>query len=515
MAQIVTIKKNSYHDSVSLMMLSKKLLALEGVQQAIVSMATPMNKELLAGVGMLTPQAEEAGGNDLLVAIQAADDALCESAVQQAFALLQRKADVGAKSAATQYKTIGAAARANPQTQMAVISTAGQFAAHEAMEALKAGLHVMLFSDNVSLEEEIRLKQYAHEKGLLIMGPDCGTAIIGGVGLCFANVVGRGDIGLVAAAGTGLQEVSTLIDRLGGGISQAIGVGGRDLSADVGGLMMLDGLKLLGEDEKTNVIVIISKPPYPEVRSRILACAQEIPKKVVVCFVGDHDENHDNILFASSLAHAAELAVKSATGTAVNTGERMDEEALKAAALALAPTQKYIRALYCGGTLAAEAEHIMRNWLNAPVYSNISKKPEYRLKDAMHSEKHAIVDLGDDIFTAGRAHPMIDPTVRLGRLVKEAEDEETAVLLLDFELGYGSHEDPVGATADAIRKAQEIAKAAGRRLALIGYVLGTRGDPQNWAGQVQKLQELGVMVAESNWQAVNMAVAVAAGRAQG
>src|SRR5580704_9603583 len=97
----------------------------------------------------------------------------------------------------------------------------------------------MIFSDNVPIAEEASLKHEARERGLMVMGPDCGTAIIGGVPLAFANAVPRGDIGIIGASGTGIQEVSTLIARAGRGVRHAIGTGGRDMHAEVGGLTTL------------------------------------------------------------------------------------------------------------------------------------------------------------------------------------------------------------------------------------------------------------------------------------
>jgi len=491
------------------MKVSRQLSETEGVIQAIVSMATPMNKELLANMGMLTDEAKEAGSNDLVIAVQTSSAETCNLAAGKILELMRRKA-APAYSGERQYTNVSSAVRDDPLMQMAIISTAGQFVARETMQALKAGINVMIFSDNVPLEEEIKLKQYAHKKNLLIMGPDCGTAIIGGVGLCFANKLKRGNIGLAAASGTGLQEVTSLIDRFGGGISQAIGVGGRDLSADVGGIMMMDALKLLSEDINTEIVVIISKPPHPKVRELILSYGRNIDKKVIVCFIGDSGEQDSGLVFASSLEDAAVKAVKYAKGMEPGQYE-IDHAAIHEYSAKLSSGQKYIRALYCGGTLAAEAEYIMRGALRE-VYSNISKKEEYRLKDPMHSDKHSIIDLGDDLFTVGRPHPMIDPTVRLGRLQKEAEDPSVAVLLMDFELGYGSHPDPVGSTLNAIHMAQETTRTQGRNIIIIGYILGTEGDEQNLTRQTQMLRDSGVIVASSNLQAVRTAVGIVEGR---
>jgi FdrA protein len=189
---------------------------------------------------------------------------------------------------------------------LALISVLGDYAAAEAIKALRPGLSVMLFSDNVSLAHEREIKTLAREKNLLVMGPDCGTAIINGMPLGFANVVRRGAIGVVAASGTGLQEVTCCIDQLGAGISQALGTGGHDLHESIGGISMLYGLDALSADPDTRVIVLISKPPAPAVAEKILARARAAGKPVVVNFLGarPEDMNVPGITPAYTLADA-------------------------------------------------------------------------------------------------------------------------------------------------------------------------------------------------------------------
>ena len=509
MALLVKILKNSYYDSVTLMLLSKELLNVQGVDNAMAAMATPMNKELLANAGMSSHEVEEAKQTDLIIAVSASSDAICEDAYKNAMELTKSKAETKGK---TEYKLISQVVENEPDTQLAIISIAGQFASLEAMQALKSGLHVMIFSDNVTIEEELKLKQYAHEKGLLVMGPDCGTAIIGGIGLCFANAVARGNIGLVAASGTGLQEVVTLIDRFGGGVSQAIGVGGRDISLEIGGIMMMDALQMLEEDEQTDVIVIVSKPPHPEVKDKITKRVKSFSKKSIVCFIAHLEADDEKILYAKSLEDAARLAVKHANETTVDE-YKIEDSVISAAVSKLSDEQQYIRGLFCGGTLASEADYIMNQSLT-DVYSNLTKKPKYKIEKPLKSEKHTIIDLGDDYFTGGRAHPMIDPTLRLDRIKQEASDRETAVLLLDFELGVGSHADPVGATIEAIRSAKSIAKSGGRELIIVAYVLGTEGDFQGLSSQIKMLEDEGVIVSPSNLLAVNTAVEIVKRRAK-
>lgn len=513
----IVIKKDSYHDSVALMSLSGKVAALAGVSDAVVSMATDMNKDLLRRVGIYTEAVDAAGVNDLIIAIRAENEAICEEAVKLAEESLAKKSAARKSGGETRPATIASAVKLMPEANLAIISVPGQYAAREAMQALKNGLSVMMFSDNVSVEEEIALKQYAHQQGLLMMGPDCGTAIINNVGLCFANVVRQGNIGIVGASGTGTQEVSVLIDRFGGGVSQVIGTGGRDLSEAVGGITMLDGLAALARHEATKVIVLISKPPAEAVANKILEQVKGITKPVVICFInGDAAEvEKAGAYFGKTLEHTARLAVALSKGEAPSVacgcedGSLAELAASKAAKLTAG--QKYIRGLFCGGTLCDEAMHIAKA-SGLKTYSNIAKKAESKLEDPHTSKEHTFIDLGDDVFTQGKPHPMIEPSLRLPRLLAEAADPETAVILMDFVLGYGSHADPVGITLPTIAEAKRIAKEAGRHLEIIGYVCGTEQDVQGLIGQEQKLAAAGVTLAKSNAQAARLAGLIAASR---
>ncbi len=482
----IDIRENTYYDSVTLMALTQKMAAHPGVTEAVAVMATPMNKDLLAGVGLLTAAADAAGADDLIVAIRAESDAACEAALALFAGATARRAED--KKTAVSFTSLDAAVRHLPGANLAVISVPGEYAAREARAALRNGLHVMLFSDNVSLADEIDLKTTAHEKGLLVMGPDCGTAIVNGVALCFANAVRRGNIGVVGASGTGTQEVTVHIDRLGGGVSQVLGTGGRDLGAEVGGIMMLDCLAALSKDEATGVIVLISKPPAPSVADKIVAAIQTCPKPVVVCFLGGANAvGAGGTYFAATLEEAARAAVALATGDKPPSQACSHEKLATMATVArakLAPGQHAIRGLYCGGTLCQEAAR------TAP------------------GEGHIFIDLGDDDYTKGKPHPMIEPSLRLPYILEAARDPSVAVLLLDVVLGYGAHPDPAGVTASAIVQAREIARAAGRHLEVIAYVCGTDADPQGKAGQESKLAAAGATLAKSNARGAYLAAAV-------
>ncbi len=416
-----------------------------------------------------------------------------------------------------------------PEANLAVISVPGAFAAREARLALERGQHVMLFSDNVTLDDEVALKKLAVSKGLLLMGPDCGTAIVNGKPLCFANEVRRGGVGIVAAAGTGLQEVSVLIDRYGAGISQAIGTGGRDLkNPAVGGMTALLAIEALAADSMTTVITVVSKPPVPEVAEKVAARLKASGKPAVAFFLGlERKADDGKLLYAANLEEAARLSALLALGTAPGPARKQVEELmsrdsveaalfpgknaattdLRAAAAEeaklLSTGQKYLRGLFTGGTLCDEALFLAHEALGR-VYSNNHTNKEYVLQDPKKSREHTIVDLGDDVFTVGKPHPMIEPSLRNERLVKEAEDPETAVMLFDVVLGYGSHADPAGELADAVAKARAAAK--GRHIAAVASVTGTEADPQSLGAQARKLQDAGIFVLPSNYRAAMFAV---------
>lgn len=508
----ILVKKDSYHDSVALMSLSGKLTALAGVRDAVVSMATEMNKELLQRIGIYSDAVGAAGVNDLLIAVRAEDEASCTEAVCFAEQELSRKQTARKQTGELQPATIGSAVKAMPEANLAIISVPGEYAVREAWQALKNGLHVMMFSDNVSVEDEVALKQYAHQHQLLMMGPDCGTAVINSTGLCFANAVRTGDIGIVGASGTGTQEVTVLIDRFGGGVSQVIGTGGRDLSEAVGGITMLDGLAALERHTPTKVIVLISKPPAAAVAAVILEQVKSLIKPVVICFIGGDaaQVKAAGAIFAPTLEETARVAVAISKGEDISPScneERLAELAQSKAGK-MAQSQRYIRGLFCGGTLCDEAMQIIKaNGLR--TYSNIAKQREQRLDDPYHSQGNSCIDLGDDCFTAGKPHPMIEPSLRLARLLQEARDPQTAVLILDFVLGYGAHRDPAGATLPAILEAKRLAQNEGRHLEIIGYVCGTEHDLQGRISQEQKLAAAGVTLAPSNAQAARLAGMIA------
>lgn len=494
----IVIKKNTYFDSVSLMSISTRANKLDGVEQAFVAMATEMNKGVLKNLGLLTPELSEAKNGDLMIVINGKPGADNDKTLAAVEELFTHKAQSGQHE--SRYATLASAKKHIPESNLAVISVNGLFAAREARQALHNNLNVMLFSDNVSLDDELALKQLAHEKGLLMMGPDCGTAIINGAALCFGNAVRRGNIGIIGASGTGSQELSVRIHEFGGGVSQLIGTGGRDLSEKVGGLMMLDAIGMLEADPETEIIALISKPPAPAVAQKILDRARACRKPVVVCFLGRDEPPADEngLHFARGTKDAALKAVQL---SGVKT-ETLDLHPLNTGLIAdvrarLTPQQKYLRGLFCGGTLCDETLFAVME-KHGEVYSNIHPDPAFRLKDVNHSVGHTFLDFGDDDFTNGKPHPMIDPTNRINRLLQEARDPQVGVIVMDFVLGFGSHEDPVGSTLDAIKEAKAIAAAEGRTLEILAYVLGTDLDTPSLEKQRQMLTDAGVILASSS-----------------
>jgi len=490
--------RSAYHDSVTLMRLTHDMEAVPGVKRAAAMMGTPQNRALLEDAGLLADGSPDTAPADLLIAVAADDEAAARGAEAAArAALLARPSGTrpGLLSAsARRPRTLASALRALPDASLALISVPGLYAAAEAMKALRAGLHVMLFSDNVPVEAEIELKRLALSRGLFVMGPDCGTALIDGVPLGFANAVPRGRIGVAAASGTGLQEVSTLVARHGEGISHGIGVGGRDLSDAVGGLMMSRALAVLAEDPATEVICVIGKPPGTAVAARLAREVARLGKPCVVHFVGSGSGSLEDCARAAVAQARKERSLATEFTLPATEVDRLVAEAGRE----LGPAPRFVRGVYAGGTLAWEARSILAAAL-----------PDVAPDVTAGAGANRVVDLGEDMFTVGRPHPMIDGTVRREWIARETADPTTAVLLLDVILGYGAHPDPAGELVPALERARAETHARGRGLAVVTSVVGTEADPQGRAAQVAKLAAHGVIVMPSNAQAARLAARLA------
>jgi FdrA protein len=502
------------------MLVARELSKLEGVRDAAVVMATAANKSILAEARLLTGEAKLATPNDLCIAVSAESDALAEAALQKAESLLKTKVGT-AGGGEFQPKTIRGALASYPDANVAVISVAGRYATDEAWDALQRGLHVLLFSDNVSLEDEIALKTYARDQGLLLMGPGAGTTILNGVALGFANVLPPGPVGIVSAAGTGLQEVSSLIARQGVGISQGIGIGGRDLKKEVGGIMMLEALKALQQDPATCVLVLISKPPAKDVVQLILQQVSLSQIPTVICFLGGEMSalSHlPHVLPAYTLDECALLALQAVQPEGkdiqafLTTEKAWLSEQARALRMKLSTNRRYLRGLFSGGTLCYEAQVIWKDMLATPVYSNAPLPGRPSLPDSSKSYQHCAIDLGDEEFTVGRPHPMIDNDQRIRRLLQEAHDPEVAVVMLDCVIGYGAHPNPAAELVPAIQQARQLAEG---ELLLVASVTGTEQDPQRLSTQVGALQAAGVTVCTSNAAAARLAGLLVSDRPEG
>jgi FdrA protein len=512
----VEARTGAYADSVTLMQISAHVQALDGVQAALVAMATELNLGLLAELGFEAPSG--IGQHDLLVAIGAGDDdslARALAAVDSGLRPQPSQAGMGpAGPAALPPRTTFSAAR-QEGPGLCLISVPGPHAFTEAMDALDAGCDVMIFSDNVPVEQEIILKDAAAGRGLLVMGPDCGTAIVGGLGLGFSHCLPPGPVGVVAASGTGAQQLACLLDAAGAGVAAVLGLGGRDLSAAVGGRCAITALAALDADPHCELIVLVSKPPAPEVANRLRAFAQTLATPVQFAMIG---------LGQPDLTAAAEAALR-ASGRPVPDWPAWPAAAADrdSAPAERSPAGGALRGLFAGGTLCDEAMVIAAERLG-PVWSNIPLRPQWRIDPrvparqaetrqgagAADGARHTMLDFGDDELTAGRPHPMIDQRLRLGRLAAEAADPDTRVIMLDVVLGYGAHPDPATELAPAIAAAR-----VSRDLPVVVSLIGARSDPQGLSSQAAALASAGAQVFVSNAQAARHACGLIEPRGSG
>ena len=506
------IRKNEYYDSVFLMRVAKRLSEQKGIVQAAALMGTEKNKGLLAEFGVTGAEISESMPSDLIVAIKAESQEALASVLENIDEWL--KADLG-RGRTSLILTLDEAIAVQPHSNLAVISVPGLYAAREARKALEQGLNVFLFSDNVLLESERSLKGYAREHGLIVMGPDCGTAIIGGVGIGFSNAVRRGPIGIIGASGTGIQEFTTLVHHAGSGISHAIGTGSRDLSDSIGGISLLSGLDALESDTSTKVITILCKPPGRLALSNLVSRIIRCQKPIITCFLGlKEDPPYANIRFktAHTLEDAALIAVEMATGNPLprfNPNSPELQALIQAERAGKKPEQRYIRGLFAGGTFCYQAQQILQD-AGIVVRSNAPLNGNLKLVDLMRSDEHTLVDMGADEFTMGRPHPMIDSRLRCERLLIEAQDPRVAILLLDFVLGFNSSPDPAGELVPVIAEAKREVRKRGGSLSVVASVCGTEGDPQNLQQQTRLLVEAGVVVFSSSAQAARFCALLAA-----
>jgi FdrA protein len=500
------VLKNQYFDSVALMRAAKEMKQEAQVIDAAYMMGTEINKTLLKNGDMLDDEAAAAQANDLIISIKS------EVELPQVLDLAENNLSIKKSSeikGSSERGTLRSTIHTHPESNMVLISLGGPYAAREVREALVSGLHVLLFSDNVSIDDEINLKKYAVGHDLLLMGPGAGTAIINGVGLGFANAVPRGVIGIVSAAGTGLQEVSTLLAKQGTGISQAIGTGGRDLSRAVGGQMFFAAIDALQSDPETKIIVLISKPPDEQITGELLLKIEKSQKPIVLCLLGAQLPGNleDKLYFTRTLEECALVAHAINTSSITEPGSQMETEDTRlyqkydSLRNHLTKDQRYIRGLYSGGTLCYEAQVIWQEMLSEVVYSNAPLIKVNRLEDVSISQGHTALDLGEEEFTVGHPHPMIDNEQRIQRMIQEGVDPETAVILFDVVLGYGAHPNPARELFEVIKNI----RVDHPNIIWISSVIGTDQDPQNLSQSIDDLENAGVIVCRSNAQAARLA----------
>lgn len=490
------VKKGSYHDSVVLMLLTNHISAMQGVNKVSIMMATPANKDIFKQSGLDTEELLAASANDMVIVADINEESTMDAIETEIDAYFKKQNTQNEKTESV--KSWDKALEKMPNADMAVISIAGAYAALEANRALDEGMNVFMFSDNVTIEDEKQLKQKAHEKGLVVMGPDCGTGIIQSVPIAFTNKVNSGKIGIIGASGTGIQELTTIIDRLGEGVKNAIGTGGRDLSSEIGGITMMDTINAMEQDDSIKVMVVISKPPAKAVREMISNRLSAFKKPVVTLFLGEKPEYHEKDFYhAYTLDEAARLAVNLVRNEDISScvvSAETPENAFDK------NENKTIKAYYSGGTLAGEAAMLIKDALN------LDTPPEKAEGFMLKHGGHVVVDLGDDVYTQGKPHPMIDPAKRIECMKEAIDDNSTGVILFDIMLGYGSHEDMAGALLPTIEELKQKAKNEGRKLFFISTVCGTRHDYQGYDEAVNKLKNAGVIVCETNKLASQMAI---------
>lgn len=486
------IKSGIFQDSVSLMLLSKKLTDMPGVSQISIMMGTNANKDIFKNTGLSTQEIQDAKASDLCIALEADSESVIPDVVAAIDAFLENQAVQKKSASYAQVKSLRGALGHMPDANLALISTPGKYAVREARKALQNHLNVFIFSDNVSIEDELTLKQYAHQHQLLVMGPDCGTGTICNIPLAFSNRNRKGGIGIIGASGTGIQAVLSGIDALGAGISHAIGLGGRDLSRQIGAISALDAIDMLHADNNTDVIVFISKPPAQEVKDKVIARLKNQPKPVIAILLGENrNYSDDNIEFVATLDQAAKSA---------SIRQQYINEARAKARMQAQQTQ--IQGLYCGGTLATEAAILLAHAMNVPL------SDEHPAGVMFTHQGHAIIDLGDDAYTLNRAHPMIDPSVRNELIIEAGIAPETAVIVLDIVIGFGAHENPAEQVVQTIAEAKAQRPPEFGEVSYMAFVCGTEGDYQDIRQQKACLRQAGVMLFANNRETIEAATRI-------
>jgi FdrA protein len=503
MAAGFVIRKNQYYDSVFLMGVNKRLSQTKGVLQTAVLMASENNKQLLADIGIQGDQIDIAQPNDLVVAVIAETSQIVDAVLGELdHALLAFEE----REAVSHLRTLDDGLAEKPHASLAVLTIPGEYVFREARKALEAGLNLFIFSSNVPIEDERKLKELAAEKKLLVMGPDCGTSILNGIGIGFANKVNRGAFGAIGPSGTGLQEFTSQIHNAGFGISHAIGTGSHDLLDEIGGITTLQALDALEADSKTKVVSIIAKPPGEKTLRRLLARLKTYSKPVIGCFLGAHMDSFEGVdvlTWAPTIDNAVMAAIQNAgekPTSAVVELTRQERELAAKSREDWAPGQRFLRGLFAGGTFCYQSQQILGE-AGILVHSNAPLNSHTEPANPDTSIEHTLIDMGDETYTLGKPHPMIDGMMRAQRILSEGRDPSVAVLLLDFILGYNASMDPVGELYEAILEAKHTIQKRGGKLTIVASICGTKEDPQGLDLQVKLLREAGAIVFQSNAKA--------------
>ncbi len=511
MAAIKTvIKSDIYRDSIFLMKLSAQAAKESGVEAVSAMMATDRNKDLFTTSGLMTPEIQAAQANDLAIAIKGDDDKI-ENAIAAVMRLLDAEPPQAASSGACGEQppaTLAEAVKKAKGLNLALISVAGDYARYEASQAVQNGMDVMLYSDNISIPDELNLKRMAQKKGLMVMGPDCGTAIIDGVPLAFANKVAKGPLGVVGASGTGLQEVVCLLDRLGVGISQAYGTGGRDLKDDIGGITSLAAIDRLDKDPETKALVILGKPPGDATRAKILERCRALGRPVFFHYIGASDYKAEEAAGFVSAANLTELAMKAAGH--FNPKAKLDGVS-ETPALPKGRKPGNLVGVFGGGTLAQESAEICGRILPGEKASNLKVAGFKKISGKDSFAGHVFWDLGEDEFTVGRPHPMMAPDLKMDRVVAALCDPAVSVVLVDMVIGYGSHPAQADLMLEALKRAEKESGGTSKDKLVVASVCGTEGDRPNRSVEVGLLKSAGVVVLASNAIAAEWAAKAAAG----
>lgn len=504
------VMANCYMDSILILSVSREMMKLPGVKKAVVVMATDMNKTVVDEFGGMTPAVKSAGANDLILSLDCDNEDVIKLAEEKIKEIASGKSSGSSGEAEIEYHKLSAAKAALPEANICIISLPSEYALDEAKTALANDMNLFIFSD-MPEEEELEIKQIAHKKGLFVMGPGAGTAVINNLSLGLMSKVRPGRVGIVAASGSGLQEVAVLVHNYGAGISQAIGTGGHDLSEKVGGIMFLQAMDYFANDPNTDVLVLVSKPPHPTTAKKIYA---NLPKNkpVVIFFLGGNaaEIQAAGAYAPKTLEEAAIMAVELAKGNKPEIKDIVAEDKTAFATLAatekakLSPNQKYLRGLFCGGTHSEEAVTLLQEFVPT-MHSNIKFGKVDLLEDRHQSVENSLVDMGDEVFTKGKPHPVMDPSILVDRMIQEANDPETGVILFDLLYGHAIHADPVGAMEDALKEIQRIEKEEGRHICVIASLCGTDIEPQDVKDQARRLKEYGVILQPSNAKAALLA----------